>query len=1005
MKKSVNQLVNWFAPKHYDLTLEIDRAGRKFDGVVKIRGVRVGAEIRLHSKNLEISRASVDGAAAEVIFREDDEIALICHSEPTTKPVIPSAAEGSRNKCHSEFISESSLSKEKHSKLKIPESSSGQALKQVQDDTIIIELEFSGRIIDGSMHGLYPCYYELNGQKKELLATQFESHHAREVFPSVDEPAAKATFDLTLITEAGVTVLSNMPEQEQNNCHPELVSGSSLYKNQESRSTNNADSSPLAQNDGDKVGLHGLPRQASLPRNDGDNTRGDNKLKTVFQTTPKMSTYLLAFVIGDLQKKTATTKSGVAVNIYATPAQTAASLDFALETARRAIDFYDEYFDIKYPLPKSDHVALPDFSSGAMENWGLITYRVTALLADQNSSLASKQFIATVVAHELSHQWFGNLVTMKWWDDLWLNESFASLCEHIAVDALFPDWQIWLSFETSDVIAALRRDALPGVQSVRQNVESPNEISTLFDSAIVYAKGERLLKMCRALIGEENFRAGLKNYFQKFAYQNTAAGDLWQCLTEAVNDLERSRFGLSPGVSGRAKRDVRNHPAQQDSAVVILSNAKNPRDTTGDSSADARNDKSIDVADLMTPWLTRPHYPVVTANYDAATGCVTLTQKTFLTDPAAKTEITDETWPIPLFANVPEAPTIFGQKTTTFKVQDVTNFQLNVGNNAHFIASFSPDLRAALTTSLMDLPETDRLKNLNEIMLLVHAGQASTVDYLEILPQFQGETFWAVWSLLSLMIADLKKFVETDESAENSLKKLVGDLARPLFEQLGATPSSTDSLNLTKLRPIILGLMIYAEDHAAINACLAEFTAHRHELTDIAGDLRPTILTAAVKFGDDETFDYLLDLYQETQNADLREDICSGLTAARQPEQIERLIANLTMSDVVRPQDIFYWFAWLLMNRHARGLIWAWCRNNWPWIETTFGGDKSFDMFPQYLGGQLRTRAELTEFDEFFDAKRDPALQRAIAVGHNDISARVEWLERDRAAVLSKLNW
>ena len=314
------------------------------------------------------------------------------------------------------------------------------------------------------MHGLYPCYFTHDGVKKQLFATQFESHHAREVFPCVDEPAAKAEYDLTLVTQTGITVLGNMPvKSEEEN--------------------------------------------------------GDSRT-TTFEKTPRMSSYLLAFVIGELHKKTARTKSGVEVNVWATPAQNENTLDFALDIATRSIDFYDEYFGVKYPLPKSDHVALPDFSSGAMENWGLITYRESCLLADPElTPESSRRFIATVIAHELSHQWFGNLVTMNWWNDLWLNESFANMMEYVAIDALHPEWRMWEDFATNEVTAALRRDSLDGVQSVQADVNHPDEISTLFDPAIVYAKGGRLLVMVRKLIGEEAFRAGLKSYFEKFAYK------------------------------------------------------------------------------------------------------------------------------------------------------------------------------------------------------------------------------------------------------------------------------------------------------------------------------------------------------------------------------------------------------------------------------------------------------------------------------------------------------
>ncbi|MEO7905130.1 MAG: M1 family metallopeptidase, partial [Candidatus Saccharimonadales bacterium] len=424
--QTVSRLIQQFIPEHYQLSVTLDRTGRTFDGIVAMMGATVegSTTITVHAKELNISSVTLDGKAATWQAGVNDEVTI-------THPDI------------------------------------------VAGDHIVV-IAFDGTITD-SMHGLYPCYYEDNGVKKELLATQFESHHAREVFPCIDEPEAKATFDVTLTTEQNVKVIGNMPVLSQ--------------------------------------------------KSDGD------LLVTTFDTTPRMSTYLLAWVTGELHGKTAMTKNGVEVNVWATPAQTPASLDFALDIATRTIDFFDEYFDTPYPLPKSDHIALPDFSSGAMENWGLITYREVALIADPvTASISSRHYIAEVIAHELSHQWFGNLVTMKWWNSLWLNESFATLMAYIAVDALHPEWNVWLDFATMESIMALRRDAIDGVQSVQMDVHHPDEISTLFDGAIVYAKGARLLRMLQQYIGDDAFQAGLKTYFTKHEYGNTEGADLWKEL-------------------------------------------------------------------------------------------------------------------------------------------------------------------------------------------------------------------------------------------------------------------------------------------------------------------------------------------------------------------------------------------------------------------------------------------------------------------------------------------
>lgn len=423
--QSVKRLFEYFEPSHYNLELTLNRTERTFSGTVIIDGKKTtGYEIMLHAKDLNISSVVIDDTSVEFV-QEGDELTIT------------------------------------------PDFTPG-------DYTITVT--FSGHITD-PMHGLYPCYFEVDGVKKELLATQFESHHAREVFPCIDEPEAKATFDLTLTTETGVEALSNMPATEQ--------------------------------------------------------STSDNMLTTRFDTTPRMSSYLLAFVVGELQKKSAESKNGVEVNVWSTKAHPLSSLDFALDIAVRAVDFYDSYFGVSYPLPKVDHVAIPDFSSGAMENWGLITYRESAFLAESTAAQDTKEYIASVISHELSHQWFGNLVTMRWWNNLWLNESFASVMEYVCMDALEPNWRVWDKMTMQEAIHALRRDAIEGVQAVQTEVHHPDEINSLFDAAIVYAKGARLMRMLLEYVGSDAFSAGLQSYFKTHAYANTEADDLWRAMSEA----------------------------------------------------------------------------------------------------------------------------------------------------------------------------------------------------------------------------------------------------------------------------------------------------------------------------------------------------------------------------------------------------------------------------------------------------------------------------------------
>ena len=830
----VPRLLDTFTPNYYSLTLDLTRAEEKeFSGTVIISGDSTSESISLHSKGLTIQSATIDDQPADVSFGEFDELKL---SQPNLK-------------------------NGKHT----------------------IHIIFSGNITD-TMHGLYPCYFTHNGVKKQLFATQFESHHAREVFPCVDEPAAKAEYDLTLITRPGITVLGNMPvKSEEEN--------------------------------------------------------GDSRT-TTFEKTPRMSSYLLAFVIGELHKKSARTKSGVEVNVWATPAQNENTLDFALDIATRSIDFYDEYFGVKYPLPKSDHVALPDFSSGAMENWGLITYRESCLLADPElTPESSRRFIATVIAHELSHQWFGNLVTMNWWNDLWLNESFANMMEYVAIDALHPEWRMWEDFATNEVTAALRRDSLDGVQSVQADVNHPDEISTLFDPAIVYAKGGRLLVMVRKLIGEEAFRAGLKSYFEKFAYKNTVGNDLWQELESA---------------SGQP------------------------------------------IVNLMNAWISQPGLPVVSVSnsHDAAI----LSQERFF---IGEHQPSDALWPIPLFVNQPLDVKILNQKETTVSIEKP--LQLNCGLSAHFVTKYDESTREYLLKNITELPTLDKICILQDATILARSGFENSASLLPLALSLKTETNEKVFGMAAGALTELRKFVDDNDAARDSLKKISGEFARATFEELDWDEKAGESDDDRERRTTALSLMIYSEDKEVLNEAKTRFD--NNKLEDLPTEIRALIISANVRhFETPEMIDNLFTTYKNTSSNDLQNDIAIGLTSTKNPETAEKILANIKDSNIIRPQDASRWFVYLIRTRESRQIVWNWLKENWAWVEDTFGEDKSYDDFIRYTATALLTPNELNDFQQFFEPMENiPALARTIKLGITEISARTELIERDKADVLSAL--
>ena len=406
-------------------------------------------------------------------------------------------------------------------------------LKPIPMGKVELTLVFRG-ILNNKMRGFYRSKYTVLKKEYHMATTQFEATDARRAFPCFDEPAQKAVFHVSLIVPRNKTTISN-----------------------------------------------------TLPVSVLEHDAGYQIVK--FSPTPKMSTYLLAFIIGDFEYIESKTKNGVQVRVFTTPGKKHQA-SFALLCAVKTLEFYEKYFAIAYPLPVLDMIAIPDFASGAMENWGAITYRESALLVDENhSSTSNKQWVALVVAHELAHQWFGNLVTMEWWTHLWLNEGFASYIEYLAVDKLFPKWDIWTQFSTNDLGVALRLDALKHTHPIEIPVYHPDEIGEIFDE-VSYSKGASIIQMLADYIGEENFRDGLRYYLKKHSYKNTETIHLWQAFEKV---------------------------------------SKKP------------------VAKMMHNWTSKPGYPVVTAQM--VKGKIKFSQKRFFASPISAKKSKDKTkWKIPI---------------------------------------------------------------------------------------------------------------------------------------------------------------------------------------------------------------------------------------------------------------------------------------------------------------------------------------------------------------------
>ncbi len=849
--KKVTRLYSQFKPIHYIIDLVPNREKMIFKGTVIISGQKTGRpsqRITLHQKGLKIIKGHVTAHGKD--GDRDLDIDRINSLESSNEIRLHSGS-------------------------------------MIYPGKYTITLEFTGKITK-NMDGIYPCNFKHDGKDKVLIATQFESHHAREVFPCIDEPEAKATFDLSLTTPKGETVLSNTPIKSQ------------------------------------------------------DEVKEDKSLvKSSFETTPHMSTYLLAFIYGELDYLEAKTKKGIVVRTYATPDNTKHTA-FALETAVKCLDYYGDYFGIDYPLAKCDMIALPDFASGAMENWGCITYREQTLLVDsENTSLGMKQYVAMVVAHELTHQWFGNLVTMKWWTDLWLNEGFASWFEYLALDHLFPEWKMWTQFVVDDQLQALKADALEHTHPVEVEVRHPDEIRTIFDN-ISYHKGASVIHMLYAYLGQRDFRTGLGYYLKKHSYKNTVTNDLWEALETA---------------------------------------SEKP------------------VAKFMNAWTSLSGYPLVEVVQDDQG--VTLTQKRFILNP--KSKVTDHhIWPVPLLSTTKNLPDIMQEKKLVVKDLESV-FKLNVGSKGMYRTIYSPSLLQSLAGQIKTghLEPLDRLSLLSDVSEAAKAGKLPVTETLMLLDSFKEEDDNAVWDIIAGTLGSVKHVMNDDE-IRDSMKPYIRDLTAKQVSRLGWKIKKSDSYFDMLLRPTVLAMAATADNPEVVAESLSRFNDIKFSKESYVNptdpDLRNIVYGTAARLGGKKEYQTLVRMHSLTNSNEEKLNLCAAICSFEQQDLIESTL-EMIKSDEVRLQDITYWIAYSLMNRHAHATTWTWVKKNWKWLENNLGSDLAFHRLPMYVARGSSDAEFLKEYKAFFGKSLSHAFERTYNQGIEVIQTQSEWRKRDLESV------
>lgn len=767
----------------------------------------------------------------------------------------------------------------------------------VVGEKFVIEVLYSG-IINDKMAGFYRSHYKIDSQDHYLGATQFESTDARQALPCWDEPALKATFSLTIQNlPSGWTALSNMDIKES------------------------------------------------------------SSTSITFNPTPLMSTYLLAWVIGDLESIEKTNKNGVICRVYSTRG-TISQGHFALDVAARTLDFFTEYFDIPYPLPKMDMVAIPDFSAGAMENWGLVTYRTAYLLFDpQNSSIKTKQQVAYVVGHELAHQWFGNLVTMEWWSDLWLNEGFATWVGWLATDYLFPEWDIWTEFVVDDCQAGLRLDGLRSSHPIEVPVNNPAEISQIFDS-ISYSKGASLIRQLVTFLGEDAFKSGLRGYLKKHMYSNARTTDLWSSLEES---------------SGKK------------------------------------------VGDIMAPWTLHMGYPLVKVSEAGKT--FTFSQNRFLNAGNVCEEDDKVKWSIPLrvaSSLSEEASSLLslvldGSQSLSHTLTSNPDWlKVNSGQAGFFRVLYTEDLLKKLGQNLKKLSSSDKVGLVSDAFAMTVAGHQKLPAILDILSAFKDESDYLVWGeICSQLHLMMSVWWEEPQEVQDMLKSFIHDLIKPLATKLGWEPQEGEGDKVQLLRGLILNISCQVGNGDVIAEASKRWKSY------LAGDrkaihpnLRGTVFSSIMRLGGMKEFDDLFSLYKAATITDEKLSALGALGASRQKDVLQRAL-NMTLGDEnVRNQDIIYLTRTCGANHFGRRMTWEHVKLNWPTYYKKFGIGGGISLLGRVVstGCQEFTKlSDAEDVDNFFKQHECHTIDRTIQQSLERIKMHSNWLSSNRDVVATFL--
>jgi len=750
----------------------------------------------------------------------------------------------------------------------------------------VLRIVFAG-IINDQMAGFYRSkYVDSQGADRTMVSTQFETLDARRAFPCWDEPSRKAVFNMTMVVPLSLEVLSNT----------------------------------------EPISCESIPNQPLK--------------RVIFEPTPKMSTYLLAFIVAELDYIQTYSSSGVRLRVYTTPGK-ASTGKFALESGVKALETYEKLFNVKYPLRKIDCVAIPEFAAGAMENWGLITYREVDLLIDEKTVSANQlQRVSRVVCHEFSHQWFGNLVTMAWWNDLWLNEGFASWCENYAMHKQHPEWRVWDQFIGKSLESALSLDAQRSSHPIQVPIKHAEEVEQIFD-AISYLKGSSIVRMAYAILGEEAFTLGIRNYIKTHAYGNTDSSDLWKSWGEAYGGF---------------------------------------------------------IVPMMTSWTEQTGFPlirIISEEWTSTEAIFTISQERFLSDGGIDDNPT--TWIVPIRASSFDSVTTFfmDKKEMVIKIPLLSQedfVSLNYGVKIPMRVLYGKESMRRLQKGVetATIPSIDRAGLLSDATAMCKAGYLDHAKFFRFLWSYRLESDPIVWNSIYNALSSLFNVMSGDKTLKCYLTQFSKNFVDRMLKIVGWTTNSNSGHLGRQLQSDILGLveMFSSSENVQAARKLVDQMINNPDDDAIPNEIKCSVMRMAVQYNT-SLYDRIKNLHTVWESDIEKKRIYSSLGAVMIPD-LQRDALEWAISGNVKKQDFFYVFGGV--SETSPHITWNFFKDNFERIRLFCGEGHNIIDGCIILSCNFSSFEDADDIEQFFKEHPCNGSERKVAQIVEATRTRAKWL-------------